>query len=306
MSQFLSSSIPEIDLEKPSCISDIRNACETTGFFYLKNHRINTLHPCFEQSSRFFSLSSETKSQYACNSVNLGYTSFQDETLAPSIQSCGDTKEGYYIGRDDEALYPNVWPSTDIKGMEQWKSIMLEYHSECSRLGFHLMNCIALALGLPENYFQSYLDKPTALLRLLRYGRVLSDPTNGVFGAGEHSDYGLITLLATNEVSGLEIFKDNVWIKIPPKPDCFVVNLGDCLQIMTNSKFKSTIHRVVIERADVDRYSVAFFYEPNREAIVGVLPEFQSNDLDKVSFQPLTYGEYLSRKYEATHSDYKK
>jgi len=302
------STIPEIDLDKPSYIDDIREACMTTGFFYLKNHHIKSLRDCFQESSKFFSLSSEIKNQCACNSANLGYTSFQDETLAPSIQSCGDTKEGYYIGVESEELYPNVWPEI-VDFSPSWKSVMLEYHRECSQLGFHLMNCIALALDLPNNYFQPFLHKPTALLRLLRYGRVVSDPANGVFGAGEHSDYGLITLLATNEVSGLEIYKDGVWLKIPPKPDCFVVNLGDCLQIMTNNKFRSTVHRVVIERADVDRYSIAFFYEPSRDAMVGVLPEFsktKSNVTETIYSEPITYGEYLSRKYEATHSDYKK
>lgn len=308
MSQLLNS-IPLIDLDKPSYIDDIREACTSYGFFYVQNHRVKSLRDCFLESMKFFSLSPEIKKIYACNTVNLGYTSFQDETLgAPSIQSCGDTKEGYYIGREGEELFPNVWPSSDIEGLEQWKSVMLEYHNECSRLGFHLMSCISLALGLPNDYFQSYLHEPTALLRLLRYGRVLSDPQRGIFGAGEHSDYGFITLLATNEVSGLEICKDGTWIKVPPKPDCFVVNLGDCLQMLTNKKFRSTIHRVIIDRSDVDRYSIAFFYEPSRSAMIGVLPEYRNIDNDATIpyDEPITYGEYLSRKYEATHSDYKK
>jgi isopenicillin N synthase-like dioxygenase len=74
---------------------------------------------------------------------------------------------------------------------------------------------------------------------------------------------------------------------------------------MTNNQFRSTVHRVLINTADRDRYSIAFFYEPNRNAVVQVLPEFVSAERP-AAYAPQTYGEYLDSKYAATHSDYKK
>jgi isopenicillin N synthase-like dioxygenase len=42
------------------------------------------------------------------------------------------------------------------------------------------------------------------LMFFLSSGQV-SNPSKGVYGAGAHSDYGLITLLATDDVVGLQV-----------------------------------------------------------------------------------------------------
>ena len=302
-------SIPVIDLSSKDIPQQIRKACEDYGFFYVTNHNVASMKECFEETEKFFSCSSEFKRKCLCNQGNLGYTSFQDETLAPNIQSCGDTKEGYYIGRepdvDEDQIYTNVWPPYHAN-LTNWKNIMLKYHSECCQTGYSLVQYIAEALNLPNNYFQSYFERPTALLRLIKYGTIISDPGKGIFGAGEHSDYGMLTLLATNDVSGLQIFLHNEWIDIPPMKDAFIINLGDCFQIMTNYKFKSTLHRVVIDASgsQKDRYSLAFFYEPNRRALISPLPVFNTEETSTI-FQPIAYGDYLSQKYEQTHIDYK-
>ena len=207
-------SIPVIDLSSTSndIPKQIRKACEEFGFFYVINHNVTSMDECFKETEKFFSCSSEFKKQCLCNQGNLGYTSFQDETLAPNIQSCGDTKEGYYIGRepdfDEDQIYTNVWPPYH-ENLINWKNIMSKYHSECCQTGYLLVQYIAEALNLPTNYFQSYFERPTALLRLIKYGKIISDPNKGIFGAGEHSDYGMLTLLATNDVSGLQIYLNN-------------------------------------------------------------------------------------------------
>ena len=270
----------------------------------------------FTEAAKFFQLENDFKMRCLCNQGNLGYTSFQDETLAPHIQSSGDTKEGYYIGRepdaDEDQIYVNVWPPHHVD-LVNWKSVMQKYHSDCTQLGWNLVQLISEALDLPLNYLESYFTRPTALLRLIKYGKVLSDPSNGVFGAGAHTDYGMLTLLATNEVSGLQIFLNDTWISVPPLKDHFIVNLGDCLQIMTNYAFRSTLHRVVIENDQLDRFSLAFFYEPNRNALIHEIyrnnnstSSHESDSTAVACFEPILYGDYLSKKYAQTHSDYKK
>jgi isopenicillin N synthase-like dioxygenase len=60
-----------------------------------------------------------------------------------------------------------------------------------------------LALGLDEDYFEKNFTHPMAALRLLHYNQRLSEIDKGVFACGAHSDYGMITLLATDDVPGL-------------------------------------------------------------------------------------------------------
>ena len=109
-----------------------------------------------------------------------------------------------------------------------------------------------------------------ATLRLLRYpGAARADDA---IGAGTHTDYGNLTLLATDDVGGLEVrTRDGEWIEAPALPGAFVVNIGDCLMRWTNDVYVSTPHRVV-NRSARERYSIAFFYDPNPDAEVAAIP----------------------------------
>src|SRR5258705_1112227 len=97
-------------------------------------------------------------------------------------------------------------------------------------------------------------------------------PATAAIGAGEHTDYGNLTLLVTDSVGGLEVRRrDGGWIAAPTIPGAFICNIGDCLMRWTNDVYVSTPHRVV-NRGDRDRYSVAFFLDPNPDALVACLP----------------------------------
>ncbi|PWA66895.1 isopenicillin N synthase [Artemisia annua] len=140
---------------------------------------------------------------------------------------------------------------------------------------------IALALDLEANFFDrpEFLGRPIAVLRLLHYEGQVSDPTKGMYGAGAHSDYGLVTLLATDCVSGLQICKDKdakpqVWEDVKPLKGAFVVNLGDMLERWSNRIFRSTLHRVLVNGQE--RYSIPFFVEPSHDCVVECLPTCQS------------------------------
>lgn len=101
-------------------------------------------------------------------------------------------------------------------------------------LGTHcrrLLRLIALSLGLPADHFASFFSSPMIFLRPLHYAAQVSKPDDGVYGAGAHSDYGMLTILATDDVPGLQIHRDSTgWVDVAPVPGTYIINLGDMLQ----------------------------------------------------------------------------
>ena len=127
-------------------------------------------------------------------------------------------------------------------------------------LGHWLMAGLALSLGLEESYFADCCTgEPLALFRIFNYPPP-ADPDR--WGVGEHTDYGLLTILLQDEVGGLEVKSQSRWVPAPPVPGSFVCNIGDMLDRMTGGLFRSTPHRVR-NPAPRDRLSFPFFFDPN-------------------------------------------
>lgn len=249
-----------------------------------------------------------------------------EETLDPEVQTRGDTKEGYYIGPEvdrEDGRYdpaklsgPNVWPSSEASeegrggvshGLPNFRPVMEQYHAAASAVGHKLVRLLALAIGLDDgHHFDAAFHEPMAFLRLLHYAAERSDPKKGVFACGAHSDYGMITLLLTDDVTpGLQILtKDERWIDVPPRKGAFVVNLGDMLERWTNGLFRATRHRV-LTAGEGERYSVPFFYEPNFDAKVECLDVCCGEGNDPPRYLPTTAGRHLLDKYRQTHADFK-
>ncbi|XP_065850390.1 2-oxoglutarate-Fe(II) type oxidoreductase hxnY isoform X3 [Euphorbia lathyris] len=240
------------DIDKS--VSSLKQACLDSGFFYVINHGISQefMEEVFAESKKFFELPLVEKMKVLRNEKHRGYTPMLDEILDPDNQvHVGDYKEGYYMGvevsEDDAAAEkpfygPNVWPADDL--LPGWRETMERFRREGLEVARKVARIIALALDLEADFFDrpEMLGEPIAIMRLLHYGAQISDPSSGIFGAGAHSDYGLITLLATDDVSGLQICKDKdarpqVWEYIEPLKGAFIVNLGDMLERWSNCIF---------------------------------------------------------------------
>ncbi|XP_052482697.1 2-oxoglutarate-Fe(II) type oxidoreductase hxnY isoform X3 [Gossypium raimondii] len=269
----------------------------------------------FGQSKSFFELPLNEKMKVLRNEKHRGYTPVLDELLDPDNQvHVGDYKEGYYIGvevpeDDPEAekpFYgPNVWPEDGL--LPGWRQTMEKFHHQALEVAKAVARIIALALGLEVDFFDKpeMLGKPIATLRLLHYGGQVSDPSKGLYGAGAHSDYGLITLLATDDVMGLQICKDKdakpqIWEYVAPVKGAFIVNLGDMLERWSNCIFKSTLHRVLGNGQE--RYSIAYFVEPSHDCLVECLPTCKSEN-NPPKFPPIYCATYLSQRYKDTHAE---
>ena len=185
----------------------------------------------------------------------------------------------------------NAWPD-----MDGFRETMLAYFDACTTLGLSLHRAFAQDLGAPLDYFEDKLERSTAIVRLLHY------PTAGgkeTVGAGAHTDYGNITLLSTDDVGGLEVRdRSGAWVEAPPMPGAFVVNIGDCLMRWTNDVYVSTPHRV-FNRSGRERYSIAFFFDPNPEAAVVAIPSCVPTG-ETPRYPPVRAGDYLTYRLEAS------
>ncbi|XP_004513040.1 kihadalactone A synthase LFS-like isoform X2 [Cicer arietinum] len=297
-------------------VNSLKQACLDSGFFYVVNHGISQefMDKVFEQSKKFFDLPLKEKMEILRNEKHRGYTPVLDELLDPENQIYGDYKEGFYIGvevsEDDpesnKPFYgPNKWPAPDV--LPGWRETMEKYHREALEVGKAVGKIIALALDLDADFFDKpeMLGEPIATLRLLHYGGQTLDPSKGLYGAGAHTDYGLVTLLATDDVSGLQICKDRdakpqKWEDVPPMKGAFIVNLGDMLERWSNGVFKSTLHRVLGNGQE--RYSIPYFLEPSHDCLVECLPTCKS-DTNPPKYPPILCRDYLRQRYNDTHAD---
>ncbi|CAM9798398.1 unnamed protein product, partial [Hapterophycus canaliculatus] len=165
-------------------------------------------------------------------------------------------------------------------------------------VGVRVSGLLSEGLGLDASFFKGCTSEMAHALRLIHYSAEVSDPGKGVLGAGAHSDYGLITLLATDDVPGLQVRLNGEWFDVPPRKGAFICNLGDMLQRWTNDHLRSTVHRVV-NKLGRERYSIPFFFEPNFDTEVVCFPQFCSPE-NPAKHAPVMAGKYLLGKYSQT------
>lgn len=259
--------------------ADIGTACREVGFFYVVSHTVGKarMAAAFAASQSFFAQGEATKKQVLYTAAgNRGYVPMKGEALDPGKPA--DLKEAFNIGLDLPADDPellagrmfraeNLWP--ELSG---FRETMLDYFATCHSFGLLLHRAFAIDLGLAPDFFDGKLDRPMAVLRLLHYPPAPARSEEGQLGAGEHTDYGCVTLLATDGVGGLEVrTRAGEWIRAPHVEGAFVCNIGDCLMRWTNDIYVSTPHRVV-SPAGRERYSIAFFLDPNPDADIACLP----------------------------------
>jgi isopenicillin N synthase-like dioxygenase len=289
----------------------LAEACRESGFFYVVGHGVDELlqRRLRELSREFFAQDLETKLTIRMalgGRAWRGYFRVGDELTSGKP----DQKEGLYFGAELSADDPRVLAGTPLHGPnlfparpEGFCAAVLEYMAALTRLGHRLMAGLALSLGLEESYFaKSCTGEPLTLFRIFNYPP-LADPT--LWGVGEHTDYGLLTILLQDDAGGLEVKSRSRWVPAPPIPGSFVCNIGDMLDRMTGGRYRSTPHRVR-NPAPRDRLSFPFFFDPNFFARVrpielpgrGLPPDDKKERWDHASVHAFdgTYGDYLLAK----------
>ncbi len=297
--------------ERKEVARRIGEACRNIGFFYLVNHGVpqHVIDRAFAEARRFFALPLERKREIAIEKspCHRGYFGMGGENLDPRKQRyAGDLKEGIKIGRDLPPDHPLVRAGTPLHGPDQWPSglpgwreAMQSCYDALVGLGREIMHAFALALGLPETYFDRWLTGPMATLGPLHYPPQQGPISEERLGAGAHTDFGCLTILAQDPVGGLQVRNSaGQWIDAPYIPGSFVVNIGDMMERWTNGIFSSTRHRV-INTSGRDRYSLPFFFDPDFDADLTCLKTCQGPDRPP-RYPPTTGGQHLLDMINAT------
>jgi isopenicillin N synthase-like dioxygenase len=276
------------------------------GFCYFADIGVDSalVEGVFAASRRFHAQPRAVKDAIAMNKFHRGYMAPKSsiiETSTVARVTRPNDSESFMLMHEvppSDPRYgrpldgPNLWPN-----LPGFREPVLAYeramHDFCQRL----LRPLALALGLPRDWFLPFFRQPTTFLRLLHYPPHAQDAPPDAFGSAPHTDYGFITLLCQDERGGLEVRrKDGTWLAAPPLPGTWVVNVADMLSRWTNGRWQSTPHRVK-NLSGGDRYSCPYFFDMSLDSVIDVLPT-----AGPARFPPVRYGDYLIERLDRNYA----
>lgn len=308
------SEIPVISMLSPQheLVTQIRDACTRVGFFYISDHGIpqESIDNVLTSAETFFAMPEEDKNEihFSKSTHFRGYEGVGDNVTETGRKP--DLNEQFNWGyqadldperneqeiehfqqhtKDNVMIGPNSWPSK----CPELKQNIVVYYQNVLKLARKLIKLFALALDLPENYFDELFKTPGAIGRVLHY--FAQDPKQeNVLGIGAHTDIECFTILYQGQVPALQVLNnEGQWIMAPPIEKTFVINIGDMLARWSNDVFISTVHRV-FNVSGRERYSIPVFIGVDYTTSIEPLETCVGEEGPK--YEPVNAGEYVYKR----------
>lgn len=288
-------------------------AYSTVGFSYIVNHGVpkHLIDGVFSASRSFHASPKDLKLAVELDSLHRGFIPINTSTdvnskIVDVVHP--NQSESFMVMREDDSQSPEVIAGTYLAGPNQWPELegfrenVVAYQTAMGELASKLIDVVSASLNADCSFTESF-ETPTTWLRLLyypanQYESVEQSEKLGVYGSAPHTDFGCLTLLAQDEVGGLQVQeRDGTWIDVPRIDNAFVVNVGDMLHRWSNGLLRSTPHRV-INPSGRARYSCPFFYDPHVNTIVEPLPSCVSEN-NPARYESINFGEFLKAELAA-------
>lgn len=292
--------------------------CEQSGFLVIVGHGVDPdlIARMYALTEQFFRMEDEQKALVATHASNLrgwkregGYVAASSGFATPpdlcelyTYNRLGDPGVAETSGLGDhvaELNGPNQFPVEPVGFRDTW----LAYYAAMEELSAELMKLFAIALDLPEHWFEDKLDHHMTNLCANWYFPLSDEPLPDQYRKGPHTDWGSLTVLYQDDAGGLQVVdKRGEWVDVPCIPGSYVINIGDLMAVWTNERWVSTMHRVVSDTSTMrrPRISIPFFHQPNYDAVVECLPSCTSPD-DPPRHPPVTSGAWLQQKLAAAY-----
>ncbi|NRQ50458.1 isopenicillin N synthase family dioxygenase [Aeromicrobium stalagmiti] len=317
-------SVPTVDIsayvqggsprDRGEVAAQVDRACREVGFIQVVGHGVpdEVVAGLGEAMDGFFGCTMDEKTSYVRPpGENRGYSAPKSESLSLSlgVESAGrmaDFFEAFNVGRTihdhpgvtmPEHYADNTWP--ELTGFE---SRVETYLDEAERVAETMVGIFADALGLPAGYFDAFTDHSINVLRMNNYALPAgTDVTldGELTGMGEHTDFGIVTILWADQVRGLQVLGDDGgWHDVSPAEGALLVNIGDLMARWTNEQWMSTLHRVkppIVDGTIQRRRSAAFFHDGNADAVITTLPSCVDAEHPDL-YAPVTVAEHVAAK----------
>ncbi|KAJ0026300.1 hypothetical protein Pint_09065 [Pistacia integerrima] len=277
----LTSSSPEV---RSIIINDLREACQKWGFFKVINHGVPEIlmKEMMEECKNFFDLTEEEKGEFEGKHV-----------LDPirSGTSFNASVEKVFCWRDflKVFVHPQFHSPTKPCG---FREISEEYCKRTREVARELLKGISESLGLEASYIDKTLNLNSGLQLLIANLYPPCPQPDLAMGLPPHSDHGLLTLLTQNGIGGLQLQHNSKWVNVDAPPNSFLVNTGDHIEILSNGKYKSVVHRAIVNSKST-RISLAIANGPSLDTVVCPAQELIDNESQAPAYKGMKYIEYL-------------
>lgn len=289
----LSDSIPVIDFsllmssdpnQRSTAVHQLGTACREWGFFMVVNHGVpeEVMNRMMDGVEGFYNLTVEEKRE------------FQGSHVLDPIR-CGTSfnasVEKVFFWRDflKVFVHPKFYFPHKPQGFSE---LAREYCERTREVARGLLGGVSESLGLEEDYLEKWVNWESGFQIFIANLYPPCPQPEVAMGMPPHSDHGLLTLLAQNQIGGLHVQHSGKWVPVNAIPNSFLVNTGDHLEIISNGKYRSNIHRAVVNNK-ATRISLAIANGPSLDTVVGPAPDLVDGAENPSAYKPMKYKDYL-------------